>query len=213
MNQEELRREYESRYEDILRPLAQTLTLQLQDHLRDIEQIDRISARAKNPERFVSKALKDKVNGENKYPRPLEQIQDLVGARVIVFYKQDVDIVSAAIEKYYRPIERRDLIPESESEFGYVGKHYILACPEDLFGDDVDRSRCPLFFELQIKTLFQHAWSEAAHDLSYKPEVPLNSMQKRLVALTSAQAWGADLHFAQLHSELNGAQRAELNAG
>jgi len=82
--------------------------------------------------------------------------------------------------------------------------HFILALPEDLFDDDADRTRSPTFFELQIKTLFQHAWSEAEHDLAYKPNVSLTRFQKRLVALTAAQAWGADQQFAQLHSELNG---------
>jgi ppGpp synthetase/RelA/SpoT-type nucleotidyltranferase len=80
--------------------------------------------------------------------------------------------------------------------------------PEDLFEDDVNRDRAPTFFELQVKTLFQHAWSEAEHDLAYKPNKPLSSLQKRFVALTAAQAWGADQMFAQLNSELNGAPAA-----
>jgi len=202
---QELRDEYQYRYDTILKPLAFELTRQLEDHLRGVNHIDRIAARAKSPDRFIDKAMKAHKDGGAKYEQPFEQIQDLVGARVIVFYKQDVDVVSQVIERYYKRVERRDLIPESEKEFGYVGKHYILALPEDLFGDDVDRSKSPTFFELQIKTLFQHAWSEAEHDLSYKPAIPLTPLQKRFVALTAAQAWGADHQFAQLHSELNGA--------
>jgi len=201
---DELRTEYVSRYDAILNPLAVSLTAQLHDHLKGVDRIDRIAARAKSPDRFVAKALKAREDGGAKYDRPFEQIQDLVGARVIVFYKQDVDVVSGVIQRYYKSVECRDLIPESESEFGYVGKHFILALPEDLFDDDADRTRSPTFFELQIKTLFQHAWSEAEHDLAYKPNVSLTRFQKRLVALTAAQAWGADQQFAQLHSELNG---------
>lgn len=210
MTPDELREEYQFRYDNILRPLADSLAAQLQDHLKDIARIDRICARAKSPDRFVTKALKACEDGGAKYDRPFEQIQDLVGARVIVFYKQDVEIASQVVERYYKPVERRDLIPESESEFGYVGKHFILALPEDLFDDDADRDRSPTFFELQIKTLFQHAWSEAEHDLAYKPSVSLTRLQKRLIALTAAQAWGADQQFAQLHSELNGAPAANL---
>ncbi|MGA3953704.1 GTP pyrophosphokinase [Ralstonia nicotianae] len=205
MTPDQLRAEYAARHETILKPLADRLVAQLQDGLSGVEHIDRVAARAKSLDRFLEKALKARKDGGTKYDRPFEQIQDLVGARIIVFYKQDVDVVSQVIERYYRHIECRNLIPESESEFGYVGKHLILAFPEDLFDDDADRERSPIFFELQIKTLFQHAWSEAGHDLAYKPDVPLSRPQKRLIAFTAAQAWGADQQFAQLHCELNGA--------
>lgn len=209
MTPEELLVEYTDRHDQILKPLAVALTHHLQDSLKGIERIDRVVARAKNPHRFVAKAMKAKDDGGAKYDQPFEQIQDLVGARVVVFYKQDVDVVTEAIRRYYRPIEQRELIPERESEFGYFGKHLILALPEELFEDDADRTRSPVFFELQVKTLFQHAWSEAGHDLAYKPNAELSKLQKRLIALTAAQAWGADQQFAQLHTELNGAPRHE----
>jgi ppGpp synthetase/RelA/SpoT-type nucleotidyltranferase len=61
---------------------------------------------------------------------------------------------------------------------------------------------CPTFFELQIKTLFQHAWGEADHDLIYKPSGALTSDQRRRVAFTAAQAWGADRIFEELAQEL-----------
>lgn len=209
MTSDELLAEYEDRYNQILKPIAETLAGHLQDNLRGIDRIDRIAARAKSPERFVAKAMKALEDGGAKYDHPFEQIQDLVGARVIVFYKQDVEVVNEAIVRYYKPIEQRELIPERESEFGYFGKHFILALPEELFDDHADRSRSPVFFELQVKTLFQHAWSEAGHDLAYKPNAELTRLQKRMVALTAAQAWGADQQFAQLHTELNGAPRHE----
>jgi len=209
MTSDELLAEYTDRHTKILRPMAMALTAHLEDSLRGIERIDRIVARAKSPSRFVFKAMKALEDGGSKYCHPFEQIQDLVGARIIVFYRQDVAAVHEVILRYYKPIEVRDLVPEKESEFGYFGKHLILALPEELFEDDADRKRSPVFFELQIKTLFQHAWSEAGHDLAYKPNVELSTLQKRLVALTAAQAWGADQQFALLHTELNGAPRHE----
>ena len=53
-----------------------------------------------------------------------------------------------------------------------------------------------------MKTLFQHAWSEAEHDLGYKPgTVPLTSDEKRRLAFTAAQSWGADRVFDELFQE------------
>ena len=74
-----------------------------------------------------------------------------------------------------------------------------------MIDDGVDRSKIPQFFELQLKTLFQHAWSEAEHDLAYKPSEPLSTLQQRQIAFTAAQAWGADQIFEQLHAELGSA--------
>lgn len=201
--------EYKRRHDAILLELAQRVTNQLTDHLAGTPNIDRFMARAKTPERFLAKALKLDDTGKFKYESPFDQIQDLVGARVVVFYKQDVEAVAELIDRYYTNIERKDLVPESESEFGYFGKHYVLQMPEDVIRDGDKREDIPTFFELQIKTLFQHAWSEASHDLAYKPEKPLTSSQKRKVAFTAAQAWGADQIFAELHSELNGAHLSE----
>lgn len=192
-----LRNQYSKRYDDILTPLANNIQKDLEEYLNDVERIDRISTRAKSVDRFVAKASKIDVDGEAKYNDPLYQIQDQVGARVICFYLEDVDIVSRLILDYYRPIENKTLIPDSENEFGYVGKHLILHIPPELKNSDTVN-----FFELQIKTLFQHAWSEANHDLSYKPSSGLSKDQKRKIAFTAAQAWGADMIFNELFADL-----------
>lgn len=113
----------------------------------------------------------------------------------------DVEVVEAAIKKYFNRIEASTVIPDSPKQFGYEGRHLVLAIPEELFEDE-EHSEAPDFFELQIKTLFQHAWGEAEHDLSYKPSTALTDLQVREVAFTAAQAWGADQMFAKLAKEL-----------
>jgi len=202
MTDDELLTEYKARHAAMLAPLAEKLQAHIKELLDDVARIDRVSARAKAPERFIGKAKTQTAAGARKYDHPFEQIQDLVGARVIVFYKQDVDAVSKVLNRYLRRIESKNLVPDSVDQFGYVGRHFILAIPEDVVDDDADRSKTPQFFELQVKTLFQHAWSEAEHDLAYKPSEALSPHQQRQIAFTAAQAWGADEIFEQLYSEL-----------
>jgi len=177
----------------------------LQEHiascLKHCRRIDRITARAKSKVRFLAKAAKIE-QGVVKYSDPISQIQDQIGARVVTFYLSDVTAIATEVERYFRAIESRIIVPDSDSEFGYFGKHYIFFLPEDVL-DDETRSRCPKFFELQIKTLFQHAWSEANHDLGYKPFADLTSSQRRRIAFTAAQAWGADHIFGELIAELS----------
>lgn len=192
--------EYPDRYDDLVE-VATLLQGHVKGLLSDVPHIDRIVARAKDPARFAAKALKA-TKGEPKYAAPLTQIQDQVGARVVVFYKQDVTAVAEVLERYFRPVERKELVPDSLWEFGYFGRHWIFVLPDDVVPPGVDRARVPRFFELQVKTLFQHAWSEANHDLGYKATTDLSADQQRRFAYTAAQAWGADRVFAELRTEL-----------
>jgi ppGpp synthetase/RelA/SpoT-type nucleotidyltranferase len=198
---------YSARYAKALKPIAERLEVFIQECLSDVSRIDRIVARAKSIDRFLAKAEKEK-DGLKKYSDPLNQIQDQVGARIITFYPDDVAHICKAVEKYFHPIEEQTVVPDTDAEFGYFGKHYILLLPRDVI--DPQEPTVPQFFELQIKTLFQHAWSEANHDLGYKPDGELDSHFRRRLAFTSAQAWGADQIFNELQREI--AQQSQPEA-
>ncbi|WP_267553071.1 GTP pyrophosphokinase family protein [Rhizobium rhizogenes] len=200
-----IRDEYRARYEKVLQPLSTSLSELLTEHLSGHKRIDRISSRAKSVERFVAKAGKLTDQNVPKYEHPLAQIQDQIGARVTVFYKSEVESVREVLMRYLKPVESRDLVPASEWEFGYFGWHSVCLFPAELILPDWPADLIPHFFEIQVKTLFQHAWSEANHDLGYKPERggPTPG-QNRLLAFASAQAWGADRAFDELFSELHG---------
>jgi putative GTP pyrophosphokinase len=200
---------YDARYHQVLQPLAESLAELITEHLSGEARIDRIGARAKSVEKFVQKSRNTTNDGSLKYDTPLEQIQDQVGARVIVFYKSDVDRVRAVLMRYFRPIETKDLVPLSEWEFGYFGWHAVCLFPDELIIPEWPKNLVPKFFELQIKTLFQHAWSEANHDLGYKPERgDVTTEHKRMLAYASAQAWGADRVFDELSRDFIDAKSA-----
>ncbi len=193
-----LESEYADRHQTALVPTAEVLRLHIADLLKGEPRIDRVTARAKDPASFLKKA-ETLVRGKPKYKEPLSQIQDQLGARIITFFKSDVERIDAIVRSFFKPIEFRDRVPESEWEFGYFGRHYVLIVPTDVKSESIDGKKIPDFFELQVKTLFQHAWSEADHDVGYKPgSTPLTPEEKRKLAYTSAQAWGADQMFDEL---------------
>ena len=195
--------EYAKIYEEVLKPISSKLSEYLQEFFRDLPRIDRISTRPKSVERFIDKAS-IKLDGVDKYDEPLVQIQDQVGARIIVFYNQDVESASSRAEEYFRHVEKREVQPIAESEFSYFGKHYIFFVPEEVIPNPRDHLYVPRFFELQIKTLFQHAWSEASHDVGYKPVMgELHPHERRLLAFASAQAWGADNAFSEIFNRVS----------
>jgi putative GTP pyrophosphokinase len=193
---------YRARREQVLKPIAAALEAHVIELLKDEPRIDRIKARAKQVDSFMKKSENLDEEGKKKYTEPLAQIQDQIGVRIITFYLSDVERLDKAVFNYFRAVEFRTVVPDSEWEFGYFGRHYILVIPPDVIEDGMDKDMVPPFFELQLKTLFQHAWSEAEHDLGYKPgERELTADQKRRLAFSSAQAWGADQVFSQLFQE------------
>ena len=197
---EVLRDKYSNRFFTVLQPLTHNLQEYLDTSFKGVERIDRIVTRAKTIDRFMVKA-KNQIDGKDKYSNPLRQIQDQIGARIITFYLSDVERVAEVAVKYFRHIQKLDIVPDSESEFGYFGKHFIMFLPNDVFKPEIKRDDAPTFFELQIKTLFQHAWAEANHDLGYKAESEISPGDNRKIAFTSAQAWGADMIFEGLLSQ------------
>ena len=197
MNKNELKEKYKERYDKYLYPISNSLEVYVRDCVNNYPRIDRVVARAKGIDSFIDKAFEEE-DGILTYHDPLNQIQDQIGVRIICFYKSDVPLVQKIVKDYFALVEEEKIVPENESQFGYEGVHYILIIPDDFRNPSLQKDECTEFFELQIKTLYQHAWSEANHDLSYKTEEDLTREQLRKIAFTAAQSWGADRIFNEL---------------
>jgi ppGpp synthetase/RelA/SpoT-type nucleotidyltranferase len=171
------------------------------DHVKDYPRLDRVVGRAKDVDSFMDKARVEE-DDKRKYTDPLNQIQDQIGVRIVSYYTADLPALQRVILDYFSPVEEKLIVPDGDSQFGYEGIHYILFIPDEIRDPALPKHECPEFFELQMKTLFQHAWAEANHDLAYKSEQLLNRDHRRKVAFTAAQAWGADHIFDELAEAL-----------
>ncbi|HEU5289425.1 MAG TPA: hypothetical protein VFU05_02205, partial [Cyclobacteriaceae bacterium] len=169
-----------------------------EDVCANLTHIDKVSGRPKSQDSFRGKANKvEEKTGKLKYERPLKEIQDLIGARIVVFYKSDVEPVAKAVKDYFQIVEETKFVQDEVNKFGYEGLHLVCFIPTNIYSNK-GNSLIPDFFELQIKTLYQHAWSQSEHGLGYKPGVKLNDEQKRQLAFIAAQSWGADTILEQL---------------
>ncbi len=176
----------------ILTNIQSLLYESVKDALCNCQNIDRISFRVKGEKSFIDKS--NSLTKENllKYKNPFRELQDLIGGRVVVFYKSDIPKIETELEKNYKRVEKIEIVPDDENEFGYEGIHYILFTPNHIYNPYRDNINVPYFFELQIKTLYQHAWAQSEHGLGYKPGVELPKVVKRKLAFLAAQSWGAD---------------------
>lgn len=181
---------YEERFPR-LQQAARVLEDRLRRCLEDVPRVDLICCRAKSVESFVRKVLRK----HGKYANPLTDIQDQIGARVVVFYLDDVQRVTEKVLREFRHIEDQVIEQPEPERFGYEARHLVCLLPIDI----IETYRLPLdFFELQICTLFQHAWAQANHDLGYKPKEKITEEERKLMAWAAAQAWGADRIFNEL---------------
>ena len=187
--------EYQARW-PALKGAADEIDLLLHECLDDLPHIDAIRTRVKEVIRFVEKAGRiNPDSGELRYQHPLDDIQDQIGARVVVIYKSDVQPVANRVLDEFCEVEDRVVEQADPGSFGYEARHFVCVIPPDI----LEKCESPVpFFELQIATLFQHAWAEANHDLGYKPQCAPDYDEQRHIAWAAAQAWGADRIFDQL---------------
>jgi ppGpp synthetase/RelA/SpoT-type nucleotidyltranferase len=193
VDEEAIRTAYLARFE-----LLSTLALELENGTREavegLKHIDRIVFRVKEPNSFVEKAVKpkDSAPDEPRYAAPLSEIEDQVAGRVITFFKDDIPLVRDQLEPRFGAVEYTVKEPEEPDEFGYESDHFVFIIPQHLKPDGWGlQDDMPTTFELQIRTLFMHAWAEPQHDLGYKPN-EIDRQSKRELAWVAASAWGAD---------------------
>ncbi len=178
----------------VLKEIAVELERALELALQGFDRLDSIRSRVKTVESFVEKAQKQQ-SGRPKYQNPLDEIQDQIGCRVVVFFRSDLDIAKDLVlgEFHRREIDHK--YPEKPSVFEYEAIHFTCFIPREIR----DRLNSPIeFFELQIKTLFQHAWAQAYHDVGYKSHSVVEPNDERLMYFAAASAWGADEIFDQM---------------
>lgn len=185
----ELIQSYTVRFNE-LKHAAVGLANFLEDTFGEDDSVCFIRTRAKSIDRFMQKAEREEA-GQLRYADPINQIQDQVGGLIVTRFVSDVSLLKDRVEESFTGIEKQRLEPESESEFGYIGDHFILFLPLEVTSEIPDYNG-PDFFELQIKTLFQYAWSETNHAIGYERAGELNREQRRMTAYIAAQAWGAD---------------------
>jgi putative GTP pyrophosphokinase len=179
----------------------------------DHRHVDRIYFRAKSVESFVNKVRKRAAAaaaGEVRdgfplvaYRSPLTQVEDQVGGRVLVLFHHDIERVIRLLLTTFNAMEMQDKTPPKDAEFGYESTHLVCQIPDHLRPSAwSSEGQMPETFELQVRTLFMHAWAEPQHDLGYKGPGDLTKLQKKRLAWIAASAWGADRGLGDLWDEV-----------
>ena len=129
----------------------------------------------------------------------LKDITDIIGLRVITFYTDDVDKVASAVERMFT-IDWANSIDKRKAHeidsFGYLSLHYICSMPD-----------FPYRFEIQMRTILQHAWANMNHDTGYKSGVEVPRRYFRNMSRLAGMLELIDDEFSKIRSELTDYRR------
>jgi ppGpp synthetase/RelA/SpoT-type nucleotidyltranferase len=146
----------------------------------------------------------------------LSDITDLAGIRIISYIESDIRKVSELVKEAFS-IDEKNSIDKSQElsadRFGYRSVHFVCELGEERLTLPELKPFENLKFEVQIRTVLQHAWAEIEHDRSYKFSGELPSSIKRRLNLLAGVLELADREFALLAAEVDQyAQRIENSA-
>ena len=129
-----------------------------------------VTGRAKSVASFAAKVRRPDVVAA--VANPATDLTDLIGVRVITYVHSDVAGVADLLADEFEVHDDRDLGLETarEGRFGYASRH--LQAGLHLAQRDDYPALGGREFQIQIRTVLQHAWAEFEHDIRYKGTIP-----------------------------------------
>lgn len=145
--------------------IAKTISENLESEINRIGLFYRIFYRVKSSESIDRKLI------TKNYSKNDKKMQDLIGLRIVVYFKDDVEILKNTLTSKFDCIDTTiDL--EDEIKFEPTRINLIFRLPKDhseelyaIFDkqDVIDNT-----YEVQIRTIFSEGWHEVEHDMRYK---------------------------------------------
>jgi putative GTP pyrophosphokinase len=186
------------------RPTYEALTSLLRVTIENLVRADGIeylavTSRTKSVESFVEKTTR------KGYLAP-DQATDLAGIRVITFVEPDAVRASNLFSRAFTAHQSKSLDKSEElgdSQVGYRSVHLVCELSADRIALPEYKPYQGLFFEIQVRTVLQHAWAEIEHDRGYKFKGVLPQALRRRLNLLAGQLEMADQEFARLARDVD----------
>lgn len=170
-----------------------------------------VQHRVKDHESLRLKLSRTLQDGSPKYKNGLDDIDDVIGIRVITYLEGDVERAMEALAGWFTVLERVDKRAEQRQKgtFGYSGQHIVFLIDENNPPPGCSEHQGQRF-EVQFRTILQHAWAEFEHDVRYKGSNHDRPEVNRALTLASGLIELADREFSNIDAAVK-AQKADEN--
>lgn len=186
------------------------------DEIKEELAVHEVSGRVKTFESCVQKyneKYRQKNEGEGPGRRIDEFLSDLIGIRIVCLYEDDIEKIADKVKQTFEVVgetNKIDAMSKNVDRFGYKALHYDLhlGAPRQALGEY--RRFAGFAVELQIRTIFQDAWSVIDHQLKYKQKI--HASLSRRINVFAALCELADQEFIRIRDDIRAAP-AELISG
>lgn len=168
----------------------------------EVGEVTRLEGRVKDRDECINKF-------HHKYQAKLESaeqpyeiqdfISDLIGIRIVCLYDDQIPLLAQVLQRHFKILDVTDKISAVEStegSFGYKGLHMDLALNDEMASQPKYQPFADCFFEVQIRSLIQDAWSMLDHKIKYKKSIPVDL--KRRINILAALFELADREFKEI---------------
>lgn len=183
----------------LYKELGKIVSSFIKSNISECEILPEVSHRTKELLSIVKKIKKKQRVKDYSY----EHLNDKLGIRIICTFTDEMGKIDDFLHKYFdiKKVERKQETLDFD-RLDYISNHYDACINLGLNPFSKYDHLRSLVFEIQVRTLNQHAWSNTAHMLSYKQEAEISATLKRKIYRLLSLYEIADDEFAIVNKAL-----------